>query len=275
MAQGLMSKPASGDWSLERIARGLTHRVKGVAAKRPGTSRFCVVCGQSSADFGPYRGGWAFAPALVREVGYVAGDYDDCYCTKCSSTDRERHLQLYLSALSILDDLNGKRVIHFAPELHTRSLIKAANPQEYIMCDIAPKSADIRQMDLLNLDFPDDSVDLVIVNHVLEHVPDFEKALSEIRRVLKPEGMAIMQTPFCLGLQTTWEDDGIVTEAARYQAFGQEDHVRLFGMDLFERILQAGFSSRGGSHADLLPDVDAWRNGVDPREPFFLYSKSS
>ena len=273
MAQDFMSTHVGGAWSLERIARGLTHRAKGIVAKRPGSARLCVVCGESSADFGPYRGGWSFAPSLVREVGYVDGDYDDCYCTKCSSTDRERHLQLYISALGILDDLQTTRVVHFAPELHTRSLIKDAKPREYIMCDVAPKSDEIRQMDLLDLDFADGSVGLFIVNHVLEHVPNTAKALSEIHRVLQPQGLAIMQTPFCLGLVSTWEDAGIDSEAARYQAFGQEDHVRLFGMDLFDQLVNAGFSYRGGSHADLLPNVDAWRNGVDPREPFFLYAK--
>lgn len=275
MAESFLVKDWGGHWDAERVARGLTHRAKRVAAMRPGSARFCIACGSSVADFGPYRGGWRFAPPLMRELGYTAGDYDDCICPRCGVQDRERHLILFFRATGVLDRAVGGLVVHFAPEASLRQRIQAAGPAEYVMCDIAPPSPEVRRMDLLNLEFDDDSVDLLIANHVLEHVPDADKALSEIRRVLKPEGRAVLQTPFCLGLGTTWEDASIVSESARLQAYGQEDHVRLFGTDIFDRFESNGLTLEGGSHADLLPTADAWVHGVDPNEPFFLYSATA
>lgn len=275
MGESFLVKDWGGRWDAERVARGLTHRAKRVAAMRPGSARFCIACGSSVADFGPYRGGWRFAPPLMRELDYTAGDYDDCICPRCGVQDRERHLILYFRASNLLERVEGGCVVHFAPEASLRERIEALNPVEYTMCDIAPPSPEVRQMDLLDLQFEDNSVDLLIANHVLEHVPDADQALAEIRRVLKPEGRAVLQTPFCRGLSRTWEDPAIVSESARLQAFGQEDHVRLFGTDIFDRFESNGLSFEGGSHDELLPGVDAWVNGVDPHEPFFLYSTTA
>ena len=112
-----------------------------------------------------------------------------------------------------------------------------------------------------------------IANHVLEHVSDVPRALSEIRRVLKLGGVAILQTPYSGKLHHTWEDKGIDTPVARLQAYGQEDHVRLFGRDIFEQITAAGFESRVHRHSELLADVDSFTMGVNGDEPFFLFRK--
>jgi SAM-dependent methyltransferase len=110
---------------------------------------------------------------------------------------------------------------------------------------------------------------------VLEHVDDDARALAEIRRVLKPGGMAILQTPYSRKLHRTWSDPGIDTPQARLQAYGQEDHVRLFGRDIFERVVAAGFESCVRQHADLLRDIDPATFGINPVEPFFLFRKAA
>jgi len=97
--------------------------------------------------------------------------------------------------------------------------------------------------------------------------------LSEIHRVLKPGGMAILQTPYSSRLHRTWQDAGIDTPEARLQAYGQEDHVRLFGRDIFDRIVAAGFRSDVRLHSELLADVDPDIAGVNAAEPFFLFRK--
>ena len=128
-------------------------------------------------------------------------------------------------------------------------------------------------MDLLATGLETGSVDLLIANHVLEHVEDDLKALTEIRRVLKPGGRTVLQTPYSGSLHRTWQDHGIVDNDSRLQAYGQEDHVRLYGQDIFERFVSTGLVSRVGSHQDLLPEVDTKRAGINPKEPFMLFEK--
>jgi predicted SAM-dependent methyltransferase len=126
---------------------------------------------------------------------------------------------------------------------------------------------------MLDMAFEADSFDMLIANHVLEHVGDAEIALHEIFRVLKPGGYAILQTPYSTKLHRTWSDPGIDTPLARLHAHGQEDHVRLFGRDIFDIITAAGFESRVRQHVELLGNVDAAIAGVNPTEPFFLFHK--
>jgi SAM-dependent methyltransferase len=133
----------------------------------------------------------------------------------------------------------------------------------------------MERVDLLDMPFADESVDLLIANHVLEHVDDDLRAIAEIGRVLAKDGVAILQTPYSRMLQHTWEDAGIVGAEARLQAYGQEDHVRLYGRDIFERFASGQLVADIGSHASLLPDVDAERFGVNSEEPLFLYRKRS
>jgi SAM-dependent methyltransferase len=106
---------------------------------------------------------------------------------------------------------------------------------------------------------------------VLEHVSDDGKAVAEIARILRPGGLAILQTPYSPTLEGTWEDRGIATPEGRLQAYGQADHVRLFGRDIFERIASGGLESRVRTHEELLPHVVGPQAGVNPQEPFFLF----
>ena len=93
--------------------------------------------------------------------------------------------------------------------------------------------------------------------------------------MLKPGGFAILQTPFSSKLHHTWSDSGIDSDEARLQAYGQEDHVRLYGLDIFERFEQAGLKADVKSHREVLPDIDSVRFGVNESEPFFLFYKPS
>src|SRR6185503_18405255 len=110
--------------------------------------------------------------------------------------------------------------------------------------------------------------------HVLEHVVDDALALRELQRVLRPTGVAVLQTPFSPKLRRTLDDPGIDTDVLRTELCGQADHLRLYGSDIVPRFCAAGFVFRGGSHDELLPDVDAVTHGVNAREPFFLFAKA-
>lgn len=239
----------------------------------PGGRRRCVMCAGRVWRFMPYLNGSAGIPGLMRALEMVGSDHDHFECPRCGSNDRERHLFMYLEASGMLAAMHGKRVLHFAPEKRLSKRLLAQQPASYIRCDLYPQSEDVVRIDMLAMDIESESIDVLIANHVLEHVDDDRKALSEIRRVLKPGGYAILQTPYSGRLHRTWQDGGIDTDAARLQAYGQADHVRLFGRDIFARIAEAGFESCVQEHADVLPAIDPAIAGVNPQEPFFLFRK--
>lgn len=203
----------------------------------------------------------------------AGSDPDHFECPRCGSHDRERHLFLYLQSSGLLEEARGAAILHFAPEKHLTKLIQQTQPAQYVKADLFPGAPDVQRVDMLDMQFADNGFDLVIANHVLEHVSDADRALAEIRRVLKPGGYTILQTPYSRTLHHTWEDPGIDSQDARLQAYGQEDHVRLFGRDIFDRFAATGFESRVQQHAELLPGVDTRIAGVNPIEPFFLFRK--
>lgn len=241
----------------------------------PGGRRHCAVCGHKVWRFMPYRTGSRGVPLLMRAVKMVGSDPDHFECPRCGAHDRERHLLMYLRANGMLDGFRGQSILHFAPEKRLSRFIRSAQAARYLPCDLYPQSPDVQRVDMLDMQFESGSFDVVIANHVLEHVDDDARALAEIRRVLKPGGMAILQTPYSRKLHRTWSDPGLDTPQARLQAYGQEDHVRLFGRDIFERVVAAGFESCVRQHADVLGDIDAAMAGVNPAEPLFLFRKAT
>ncbi len=257
-----------------RLASYLAIRALALVSVATGPRRrICVLCGHRVGWFLPYQGGWRRAPRLMQALQVVGSDLDNFSCPRCGGHDRERHLWLYLRESGILASLSGKRVLHFAPERVLSRKIVALAPQQYSPCDLFPASERVARVDLLDMPFEDQSFDVVIANHVLEHVADDRRAVAEIRRVLRPGGHAILQTPFSAKLATTWEDTGIDTPAARTEAFGQDDHVRLFGRDIFQRIASAGLTPLVQTHESLLAAFDPKVFGVNPGEPFFLFRR--
>lgn len=239
----------------------------------PGGRYSCVMCGHKIWRFMPYMRGSASEPKLMRALDMVGSNPDRFECPRCGAHDRERHLLMYLTNTGLLQGISDKSVLHFAPEKQLALRIVDAGPKLYVPCDLYPNAADVQRVDMLGMQFKDQSFDVVIANHVLEHVSDDLLALTEIHRVLKPGGYAVLQTPYSRKLHQTWDDAGITDDAARLQAFGQSDHVRLYGRDIFTRFTAAGMVSCVRTHQELLADVDARMTGVNIAEPFFLFQK--
>lgn len=239
----------------------------------PFKTKQCCLCGHKVAGFLAHAGGWKKAPQLMTVLKMVGSDIDHFACPVCYSHDRERHQWLYWQAAGLLPRMHGAHILHFAPEQHLTQRIAAQQPATYIKADLYPNAADIQKVDLLQMPFADGQFDFLIANHVIEHVANVSQALAEIRRVLKPGGWAILQTPYCATLQHTWEDAGIQSATQRLAAYGQEDHVRLFGQDIFTRIETIGFSSLVATHNELLPNTSSKKYGVNLNEPFMLFKK--
>ena len=249
-------------------------RLAHTAAARwlPGRQKFCVACGKHVGWFLPHRGGWRAAPPLMHALNMVGSDLDHVRCPACGASDRERHLLLYMEAAGIFSAIKGQAVVHFAPELAIARRIQQSGPSHYLRCDLFPTHPDVERVDMLAMPFADASIDLLIANHVLEHVADDLRALDEVRRVLTPTGRAILQTPYSAILTSTWSDAGIADDKARLQAYGQEDHVRLYGADIFERFSSRGLRSCVLRHDELLAHRDPVTCGLNKFEPFFLFA---
>lgn len=156
-------------------------------------------------------------------------------CPNCRSLERHRLFALCLERSSIVHE--GERVLHFAPEPTIREML----PKEidYVSADIQPGRADM-VLNLEAIDLAEETVDVVVANHVLEHVDD-RRALTELYRILRPGGRLILTVPIVEGWDWTYENPAISTPAGRIAHFGQDDHVRYYGRDLRGRVSDAGF----------------------------------
>jgi SAM-dependent methyltransferase len=114
------------------------------------------------------------------------------------------------------------------------------NNLDYITADLESPLADVK-LDVQAMPFGEQEFDVVICNHVLEHVPDDRKAIGEVFRVLKPGGFAVMQVPTNYDMEMTYEDPSITDPAEREKHFRQKDHFRLYGRDYINRLTGAGF----------------------------------
>ena len=162
-------------------------------------------------------------------------------CPGTLSLERHRLLWLYLDRkTSFLTD--SIRVLHVAPEQVFYKKFKSFSHWDYTTTDLHSPLADVKA-DICALPFEDNSYDLILCNHVLEHIPNDLKAMKELYRVLKPRGTAILQVPLEEGRENTFEDDSIIDQQERTRIFGQNDHVRVYGQDYYNRLQKVGFKT--------------------------------
>ena len=158
------------------------------------------------------------------------------------SLERHRLLWLYLqNETDFFTSDKKKKVLHFAPEQAFYKLFRNQKNLDYTTTDLLSPLADVKA-DICNLPFQDNEYDIILCNHVLEHIPDDTRAMQELYRVLKPSGMAILQIPQDLTRATTFSDDSIKDQKERAAIFGQYDHVRIYGRDYFDKLRSVGFT---------------------------------
>ena len=155
------------------------------------------------------------------------------------SLERHRLLWLYLKNETDFFSANSK-ILHFAPEQCFLKRFKTLKNLDYTTTDLLSPIADVKA-DICNLPFKDNTFDVILCNHVLEHIPDDTKAMEELYRVMKQGGYGIFQIPQDLDRATTFEDNSITDKKERAKIFGQYDHVRVYGRDYFDKLSQIGF----------------------------------
>ena len=175
-------------------------------------------------------------------------------CPGTLSLERHRLLWLYLDRETDFLKL-PLNVLHIAPEQVFYKKFKNFNHWKYITADLTSPLADFK-VDICKLPFDDSCYDLILCNHVLEHVKDHIQAISELHRVLKKGGTLIAQVPIDEKLETTFEDNSITDPIERSRIFGQYDHVRIYGKDFISLLNQSGFKSKGIPYANKLSEVE-------------------
>lgn len=158
-----------------------------------------------------------------------------------STLSLERHRLLWLYLKQETDFFSASlNVLHFAPEQAFYKRFRKLTNLDYTTTDLNSPLADIKA-DICDLPFEDNSYDVILCNHVLEHIPDDTQAMRELYRVMKPNGWGIFQIPQDLKREKTFEDNSITDKKERTKIFGQYDHVRVYGRDYFDKLRSVGF----------------------------------
>lgn len=208
-----------------------------------GADRYCPVCRRSSRRFKDFG-----RPTRA-----------DAKCVRCGSLERHRMVWLYLERKTNLLDGSPKRMLHVAPESCFKRRLRKHLGRGYLTGDLKEEKAMVR-MDVMSIQYPDESFDVVYCSHVLEHVPDDRRAMREFHRVLRPDGWAILLVP--ITREKTLEDPSVTDPGERLRLFGQADHVRRYGPDYVDRLREAGFEVTVREASDFLGPEEIVRMGI-------------
>lgn len=208
----------------------------------------CPCCRGSYRKFLPFHG----RPAAL--------------CPGCRCSERHRLLWLFLEREFDLAGRAPISVLHFAPEPVLERRLSELHGVHYLSTDLNPDAAMVAA-DITDLPFEDERFGLILCSHVLEHVERDEVAMRELRRVLAPGGTALLMHPVDDGRERTYEDWSLSSPHQRRQAFLQEDHVRLYGRDLEDRLEAAGFEVAVRRYLDQLGDEEQRRYGLRSPAP--------
>jgi SAM-dependent methyltransferase len=233
------------------VPRKYLQRVSGVGMKLlavlySGKGVVCPICGSNFRKFLPY--------------GRI-NPRQNALCPNCLSLERHRLIWLYLRDET--DVLNRRQyVLHIAPEACFMKRLEAIHGDQYITADIESPLAKIKA-DIHQLPFGNNTFNVVLCNHVLEHVRDDIGAVRELTRVLKRDGFAILQVPFFRPIEdTTYENSAITSPRDRERIFGQADHVRKYGHDYPIRLRRGGLTPIESDFVDRLSEEDRKKYGL-------------
>jgi len=212
-----------------------------------------------------------YLPVLKEKKVVGAGYRLHAVCPSCGSSDRERLVYLYLSTKTGVFRKPIK-LLHVAPEENLERVFRKSPNIDYLSADLDPSKAMIR-MDISDIDYENNTFDVIVCNHVLEHVPDDKRAMGEIYRILKSGGWAILQVPVSMVLEATFEDFTAQTPQERKRLFGQEDHVRIYARDYKSRLESVGFFVEVFDPVEAFGWANVFRNALLRRERIYIGRK--
>lgn len=221
-----------------------------------GNARYCPICNSAVREF--------------QSAGVVRRP--NARCPVCGSLERHRLVWLYLIERTNLltEHPSPKKLLHIAPEHIIAKRLRPELGIDYLSADLTSRQAMI-QMDITDIPMPDDAFNVIICNHVLEHIVADSTAIQEVFRVLEPGGWALLQVP--IKGETTIEDPSVQTPEERLRVFGQRDHVRRYGRDYPNRLMTAGFNVTVDRYARHFDDATAVSVGIDRNEDIYYCTK--
>ncbi len=213
-------------------------------------NRFCPICQMYTDRFRPFG----------------AKKRPDAKCPNCGSLERHRLAWCYFQDKTNLLDGKPKSLLHIAPLRLLGKLMAAIPNLDYLSADIDSPLAMVK-IDLTDIQYPEYSFDVIMCCHALQQIEEDHKAMAEMFRVLKPNGWASVQVPI-FGT-TTFEDPSVTTPEDRLKVFGQEDHVRKYGLDIKGRLEEAGFKVKHERYARELDKEKCAHYGIRDQDIFF------
>jgi SAM-dependent methyltransferase len=218
---------------------------------------------------------WYFCPccdhSFTRFIDW-SDKYRNVICPYCDSQPRHRTLILLLQQQYKFYLNKPIKMLYVAPENSLKCFFDSKENIEYITADLNDTSVDV-QLDITQIPYDDNTFDIIFCNHVLEHIVDDQQAMKELLRILKPNGWASLQVPIKHKLEKTFEDSRITTPQDRLRYFGQEDHVRWYGLDYPERLKKAGFNVEITNLAQSLSSEEVRKYGLRHKENLYFGKK--
>ncbi len=218
----------------------------------------CNVCDKSFSKFLDYGHGDHFRKGAL--------------CPYCLSLERHRLIWYYLEQKTDFFSNKPYKMLHIAPEQCFYKVFRNQKNLDYTTGDLFSPLADIK-FDLHSIPLPDNTYDIVFCNHVLEHVENAHQCMTELYRVLKPGGFAILQVPIDSSREKTYEDPSITSPEDREREFWQKDHVRLFGRDYGLRLQAAGFMVDENQLVNEVGDAIVKKHGFPKGEILYVGKK--
>ena len=230
-----------------------------------GSQRYCPICDSHLKCFLPVT-----FPAFSKDSPFVTRQ--NAKCPVCGSIERYRLIYLYIKQKTNLFDPPRKKMLHTAPELILTEKFANSRYVDYLSSDIDPgRIGAMAKIDLTDIAFGTDTFDVIVSSHVLEHIENDRKALSELYRVLKPGGWAIIQVPIIA--EKTFTNPSAQTEEEKFRAYGKEDHVRGYGKDYKQLLESVGFKVKVDDFVKSFSPEKIEYFGLIPDEEIYFCTK--
>lgn len=219
----------------------------------------------------PYKGDARWCPVCESKLSHFAPGgtvtRDEARCVYCGALERHRFVWLFMRNRTDLFDGRSKRMLHIAPERAFQPRLQKALGDGYLTADYMAPNVMVK-MDITAIEFADSSFDVIYCSHVLEHVSDDRKAMRELRRVLRPDGWALIMVP--IFADKSFEDPIIVDPEERRRVYGQSDHVRIYGPDFVDRLRDCGWKVEAFAPEDLHTPAEIERMGLHNTGEIYL-----
>ncbi|KAA0546720.1 methyltransferase domain-containing protein [Bacillus sp. BGMRC 2118] len=228
----------------------------------------CPFCKHKFENFIPWPDYYDFPG-----IQYEMYNKKTAMCPICKSLDRERLFKIYIEQETQLLE-KPQSLLHIAPEKNLRNWIRGHRNISYTCGDLFPQDNEMERIDLTEIPYEDNTFDVILCSHVLEHIIDDQKAMKELYRVLRPGGWSILQVPIALNIESIVEDNSITTPEGRKRHFGQDDHVRLYNRDGFiNRLRLSGFIIHLFNLAEKIGLVETKSYGLSKGDYLYIVTK--